>query len=380
MNRSRLYITLNRPSEWQRCLLDGMEISGGSIVTSEGRTGCTMITGSVDSTEHGFLWRSLEISVSAGENTVVRVSAYAADSTVIGCDGIPRELDSLLRDETVPAAERLKLTEGLFTPLYTNCTDGPVGLHGRYIWIRLDIIMLDRQPVRLSRIKLLLKSESMIEYLPEVYRSGDGENGFMTRYLSIFDSIFFDMDGRIDKARSAMDYRAADGAMLRYLADWIMAEDSAYLDEESLRQRISRTALDYRMSGTRQGLSDWIQQEYGVTPNIIEYFEVCKLASEGKDREVYQRLFGSDPYRFFILLPEKTFADTHEANIFTAKLRNRIPAYTEAEVVILKRNVILENHTYLGVNSVIGGYSCAESDSGSIAGDIILGGSNDEQQ
>ena len=202
----------------------------------------------------------------------------------------------------------------------------------------------------------------------------------MTRYLSIFDSIFFDMDGRIDKARSAMDYRAADGAMLRYLADWIMAEDSAYLDEESLRQRISRTALDYRMSGTRQGLSDWIQQEYGVTPNIIEYFEVCKLASEGKDREVYQRLFGSDPYRFFILLPEKTFADTHEANIFTAKLRNRIPAYTEAEVVILKRNVILENHTYLGVNSVIGGYSCAESDSGSIAGDIILGGSNDEQQ
>lgn len=139
----------------------------------------------------------------------------------------------------VPAAERLKLTEGLFTPLYTNCTDGPVGLHGRYIWIRLDIIMLDRQPVRLSRIKLLLKSESMMEYLPEVYRSGDGENGFMTRYLSIFDSIFFDMDGRIDKARSAMDYRAAEGAMLRYLADWIMAEDSAYLDEESLRQRIS---------------------------------------------------------------------------------------------------------------------------------------------
>lgn len=380
MNRSRLYITLNRPSEWQRCLLDGMEISGSGIVTSDGRNSCTMITGSADSTEHGFLWRSLEIAAQTGENTVVRVSAYAADSTVINCDGIPRELDSLLMDGSVPADERLKLTEGLFTPLYTNCSDGPVGLHGRYIWIRLDILMLDRQPVRLSSIKLLLKSESMMEYLPEVYRSSDGENGFMTRFMSIFDSIFFDMDERIEEARSSLDYRAARGEMLRYLADWIMTEDSAYLDEESLRRRISRTVQDYRMSGTRQGLSDWIEQEYGVKPNIIEYFNVRKLATGGKDREAYQRLFGNDPYKFFILLPEKTFADTHEANIFTAKLRNRIPAYTEAEVVILKRNVILENHTYLGVNSVIGGYSCAESDTGSIAGDIILGGSNDEQQ
>ena len=380
MNRSRLYITLNRPSEWQRCLLDGMEISGGSIVTSEGRTGCTMITGSVDSTEHGFLWRSLEISVSAGENTVVRVSAYAADSTVIGCDGIPRELDSLLRDETVPAAERLKLTEGLFTPLYTNCTDGPVGLHGRYIWIRLDIIMLDRQPVRLSRIKLLLKSESMMDHLPEAYRAEDGENGFMTRFMSIFDSIFFDMDQRIAKARSSLDYRTARGEMLRYLAGWVTDETSAYLSDEQLREKIRHAVSEYRMTGTRRGLSEWISREYGVTPNIIEYFSVRKLAAEGGDREVYQRLFGSDPYKFYILLPEKTFADTREANLFTERLKNRIPAYTEAEVVVLKRNVVLEQHTYLGVNSVLSGYVCAEADAGSITGDIILGGSNDEQQ
>ena len=226
----------------------------------------------------------------------------------------------------------------------------------------------------------LLKSESMMQYLPELYRASDGENGFMTRFMSIFDSIFFDMDERIAKARSSLDYRIADGEMLRYLAEWIMTEDAAYLSTDELRKRIRRTAADHRRMGTREGLSDWIQQEYGVKPNIIEYFSVKKLVSEGRDREVYRRLFGTDPYKFYVLLPEKTFSDTHEANIFTEKLKNRIPAYTEAEVVILKKNVILENHTYLGVNSVISGYSCAEADAGSIAGDIILGGSNDEEQ
>ena len=241
-------------------------------------------------------------------------------------------------------------------------------------------MMLDREPVELTKLKLLLKSESMMQYLPELYRASDGENGFMTRFMSIFDSIFFDMDERIAKARSSLDYRIADGEMLRYLAEWIMTEDAAYLSTDELRKRIRRTAADHRRMGTREGLSDWIQQEYGVKPNIIEYFSVKKLVSEGRDREVYRRLFGTDPYKFYVLLPEKTFSDTHEANIFTEKLKNRIPAYTEAEVVILKKNVILENHTYLGVNSVISGYSCAEADAGSIAGDIILGGSNDEEQ
>lgn|GEM_PF-348603 len=380
MNRSRLYITLNRPSEWQRCLLSGMTISGGSVTSDSGISGCTMVTGSQDSTEHGFLWRSLEISADYGENTVTRVSAYAADSTIVSAGGRTFELDSFLRDDTVPAGERLNLLDGLFTPLFTNCTDGLADLRGRYIWVRIDIVILDEHPVSIDKIKLLLKSESMMDHLPEPYRAEDGENGFMTRFMSIFDSIFFDMDQRIAKARSSLDYRTARGEMLRYLAGWVTDETSAYLSDEQLREKIRHAVSEYRMTGTRRGLSEWISREYGVTPNIIEYFSVRKLAAEGGDREVYQRLFGSDPYKFYILLPEKTFADTREANLFTERLKNRIPAYTEAEVVVLKRNVVLEQHTYLGVNSVLSGYVCAEADAGSITGDIILGGNNDEQQ
>ena len=380
MNRSRLYITLNRPSEWQRCLLSGMTISGGSVTSDSGISGCTMVTGSQDSTEHGFLWRSLEISADYGENTVTRVSAYAADSTIVSAGGRTFELDSFLRDDTVPAGERLNLLDGLFTPLFTNCTDGLADLRGRYIWVRIDIVILDEHPVSIDKIKLLLKSESMMDRLPEAYRAEDGENGFMTRFMSIFDSIFFDMDQRIAKARSSLDYRTARGEMLRYLADWVTDETSAYLSDEQLREKIRHAVSEYRMTGTRRGLSEWISREYGVTPNLIEYFSVRKLAAEGGDREVYQRLFGSDPYKFYILLPEKTFADTREANLFTERLKNRIPDYTEAEVVVLKRNVVLEQHTYLGVNSVLSGYVCAEADAGSITGDIILGGNNDEQQ
>lgn len=115
-----------------------------------------------------------------------------------------------------------------------------------------------------------------------------------------------------------------------------------------------------------------------------EYNRVFQRAEAGCRRAATARYTSgcsaADPYKFYILLPEKTFADTREANLFTERLKNRIPAYTEAEVVVLKRNVVLEQHTYLGVNSVLSGYVCAEADAGSITGDIILGGNNDEQQ
>ena len=78
-----------------------MTISGGSVTSDSGISGCTMVTGSQDSTEHGFLWRSLEISADYGENTVTRVSAYAADSTIVSAGGRTFELDSFLRDDTV---------------------------------------------------------------------------------------------------------------------------------------------------------------------------------------------------------------------------------------------------------------------------------------
>lgn len=376
---SRLFITLNRRSEWQRCLLKNMEISGNSIVPSGDSGSCVMITGSVDSTEHNFFWSSLRIDAELGDNIIMQVSAFASDTTTILLNGRTTELDSYLRDSSADPGERLSEISGLFTPLFNNCFDAPVNLHGRYIWIKLDFIILERHELRVNKIKLRIKGEQMIDYLPSVYRSEDGENGFLTRFLSIFDSIFFDMESAIEKAPDNLDYRIAGGDLLRYLSEWLCIEDVAYIPEERLRERIRRTAEEYRSIGVKRSLISWIENEYGVTPNIIEYYNVSRMVHEGRDKEVYRRLFGNDPYKFFVLLPEKTFADTHEANIFMEKLKRRVPAYTEPEVVITQNNVILEKHTYLGVNSVLSGYTYANTDAGTrLSNDIILGGSNDE--
>ncbi|MGN1111160.1 MAG: hypothetical protein ACI4QY_05860, partial [Oscillospiraceae bacterium] len=225
MNSSRVYITLNRASEWQRCLLHGLEISENRIVPAAEGSVCTMITGSIDSAEHNFRWRSLLIDAMLGENIVMQVSAFASDTTTVQLDDRAVELDSYLTDSSVDVQERMDTVEKLFVPLFNNCFDGPISLKGRYIWLRLRFVILQRRELCVNKIKLLLKGEQMLDYLPSTYREEDGENGFLSRFLAMFDSIFFDMDDEIARSAEMLDYRIAKGDMLRYLSDWLCIED-----------------------------------------------------------------------------------------------------------------------------------------------------------
>ncbi len=379
---NQLYMTLNRAAEWQRALLHHLKLREHAVVADDEKSAnAVMITASVDSTEYDFTWQNLLIDVSLGENIIMKVSAYASNTTIAAPRDRTIELDSFLADDSISAEMRMAEIEPLFTPLFNNCTDGPVNLRGRYIWLRLEFIMLESREVTLRKLKLLLSGERMIDYLPEIYREEDGENGFLTRFLSIFDSIFFEMDDAIGNFSRSLDYRIARGRMLQYLASWLSIEDAAYLPDEKLKQKIQHAITEYRSIGVKRGLVLWIEREYGVTPNIIEHFDVRNMIYEGKDRETYRRLFGDNPYKFFVIMPEGVFSGQHEANLFMQRLKKRIPAHTEAEIIIAKRNVILEDHTYLGENSVLGDFSQAAMDAGNILShDIILGGAEEDEK
>ncbi len=381
---SRSYMTLNRASEWRRALLYNLTLRDHAVVTDgTKRATAVLITGSADSGEYDFIWRNLLIDATLGENIIMKVSAYAANTTIapVGDDRVV-ELDSFLSDDGVPAEDRLKQIGDLFTPIFTNCTDAPVNLRGRYIWLKLEFVMLESHDVELRKLKLLLSGERMVDYLPELYREEDGENGFLTRFLSIFDSLFFALDDDIAALGNSLDYRVAEGSMLRYLAGWLDIEDSAYLSDEVLRTKIKNAISDHRRIGVKRGIAEWIRHEYGCEPNIIEYFDVRNMIYNSKDRETYQRLFGENPFKFFVVMPEGVFASQQDASVFMQRLKKRIPAHTEAEVIVAKQRIILEDHTYLGSNTVLSDYTHASMDAGSvISHDIILGGSDvDEKQ
>ena len=215
----------------------------------------------------------------------------------------------------------------------------------------------------------------MVDYLPSIYRSS-GTESFTTRFLSIFHSMVLDLEEDIYSVSRQFDFERASGDMLRFIASWVCV-DTAGLDDEGIRRAIAGAMEEYQFAQTPAGIRRMIERWTGHTPILVEHFTVRENIRRGKDKELYSRLYGDNPYKFFVLMEEKTFKSRAEADAFLERLRKAIPAHVDADLILLKQSVYLDWHTYLGVNSVISGYTpVAIDESISIHYDTMIGGEN----
>ena len=197
--------------------------------------------------------------------------------------------------------------------------------------------------------------DHMVDYLPAIYREQD----FTYRYLSIFNSMFQDMEAAIDDLPRLLDAASAPPEMLSFLAKWLCVDPEEGGD---LRRRLPQVLEEYKSMYTPEGIARSTQRLTGRRPWIVEHFAVDPNDPDCRNPGLYRRLYGEDPYRFFLLLPQDTFSDQRELERFLSRMRELIPAETTLELVLLKPCVQLDWHTYLGINSQIGSYVQAAID------------------
>ncbi|MGI6120367.1 MAG: phage tail protein [Desulfosporosinus sp.] len=384
MDKDRMYITLNRNREWKRSLLGNLQPQDNQLVFSKSQehgmlaTG-VIITGSIDSTEQDFHWDSIIIEADLSENSVIKVSCFACDSRDVLLGDKLVNLDEYIKEAQKEPSSGIKVLSSLFKQAFIGSTDGLLRVSGRYLWLKLEFLVPQPDLFCLRKIKLLLAGEQIIHYLPEIYRDDNENNDFFRRFMKIFDNIFFDIEENVNHIPEKLDYTLAKGDMLRYLASWVSIHETQNMGDEELRERIATIMPEYSAIGTKPGIERFVERELKVRPRIIEYFEYKQMLYEGRDQELYRELFGTNPYKFFILVPADVF---NKQNIysFMGKLKSIIPAYTEMEIVLLKRRIILGKHTYLGVNSMVSEYSYVSIDENiAISDDTLIGGSIDEE-
>ena len=136
-----------------------------------------------------------------------------------------------------------------------------------------------------------------------------------------------------------------------------------------------RTRYRYTVGGVRRS----VRELTGRDPIVIEHFQVSANRPDCADPALYRRLYGEDPHRCFVLLPEDTFSSQQERVRFQQSMADRLPAGVSMQLVQLKQCVQLDWHTYLGVNSRVGGYVAAAIDEQvTIHYDTTIGGANHE--
>ncbi len=350
-----------RSEDWKCCDQKGFLTEGDSLRLDIRNTrSAFLILPVIDSGETGFEWDRMTIKGSFTDNTAVSAYAYAWDGT-----GEATEFDMNATDEQI--RRKLYVMAGLPVPRANDCL-----LHrrGRYIRLGLEFSAGGTDAPVLDEIAISTDGDHMVDYLPAIYQKDE----FTRRFLSVYNSMFLDLEKKISSLPSLFDIDTEGMDNLMMLAEWLSIVGNRYADDR-IREWIRNAFVNYETMFTREGILRSVKRLTGKDALIIEYFEVDPQNPDCPDSKVYESLYGNDPYTFFILLPENTFNSRDDKEFFIRNMKSLTPAGRKMELIILKKGLQLGWHSYLGVNSIVGDYTMVKIDeSTALQLDTVIGG------
>jgi len=354
------YLTICCKEQWQNglffhiaCIDDTLQLAA----PYHWGMGCLPV---IDSHEKGFTWDRLRLTVHLPQDCGLRLFAHCSDLADWSAWDVLRES---LTDET-RAAVALADSFGDALPPGNDCL---LRVSGRYLWIAFVLTATGGSQPLIDSFSLRMAGDHMTDYLPAIYQNDD----FTWRFVSIFNSIMQDMEDRIEGISRQLYAESASPEMLEYLAQWVCLTP----ETDVKPSQISSALVEYETMYTPGGIKRSVYQLTGHTPLLIEHFMVDPNRADCCNPVLYRRLYGEEPYRFFVLLDENTFPDRERMEWFLQRMEERIPAGSELELILLKQCVQLDWHTYLGINSRIGNYIPAViNETVTIHYDTIIGG------
>ena len=249
-----------------------------------------------------------------------------------------------------------------------NATDALIlGGVGRYLWLRVEIIGNEEQSPSIKSLRLDFPRSTYLRYLPAVYQEDETSRDFLERFLSLFETFFAELEGRIAHIARYFDVDSslATGDFLRWLASWLAVSVDKGWSEERLRALVRAAPEVYKKRGTRAGLEEMIEIFTGERPLIVEHFQTTcahavepqQTASDHEARveieELYRSLYGTDPYCFCVLLKPFQLSGEEERKAVRRIIDAEKPAHTCAGMLVLQPWIHLDMHTYLDVNTYL---------------------------
>ena len=352
------HFMFNRPDDWAwQGRTDGLEALPEGLTLREGGKGI-YTSFALDTLENETVWHRMRMSAQIPGNASLRMLLYCSDSKLVPADrGLPGDLDLddwLASPDTSPGDR-----ESFFRTCAQQVCEGQedallYGLKGRYLWVCLILLNYGYEELSVQSLKLEFPRTAFIDYLPQVYRGADSVNSFLARFLSVFQSVYVDLEDDMDLAPVRFDPAAAPTEFLRWLAEGLAVSDSFLWSEEQLRELLRRVVRLYRWKGTRTALCEVVELYTGHRPWVVEQFEAANCALWQRERETLQLLYGEDGSSFTLLLPPGRY-DADSCAKLLKIIEQFKPIDAVCNLVILEDAIALGRHCYLGVNSRIGG-------------------------
>ena len=207
-------------------------------------------------------WQRLQAEVAPlADNTHVEFLVYtsndAADGPTVNAGSGDPLSDPKWRQRAHPPATDLD-------DIYVGCKPAT------YLWVGAQFSGDGAATPVLSQIRVQFDRDSYLGDLPAIYRNDVQCGDFLLRLLSLFESVYQDVEGEIDALPVLFDAKATPEAFLRWLAEWLGLELDDNWTAAKQRQILGAIFELYAQRGTPAGLRRILKLFAGVDAVIEE--------------------------------------------------------------------------------------------------------------
>lgn len=347
--------------QWQNMYLDKTD-----VLTGNGKGEFIYIAPVFDSGHTGESWQSLHLDL---DMTECRFEVVAAASD--------EDLRVQMADSNLSMEEKAELILSLDGINRENCTDLLLnGLCGRYYYMMLRFFSPGEGSFVIRGARMEFPQNSFLEYFPEIYRQG---NDFFERFISIYQTMYLDLEREVDALVDRLDYEKAFGADLIELADWAGLDklwiQEAVRDgsEDRLRRLIANTSKIQAGRGTAEALKLLFQILYDRDIKIMEYHYWYELLKTDQElMQLYVKLYGgNDGIAVFLVDVEDTPAQ-EQRDRMNAVIQSVLPIGMKARIICMEDNSHMDNHCYLDKNSRLTVPEGVQTDNTRLYGNLVL--------
>lgn len=249
-----------RPSKLKRACCLGMEpAQDKKLVLCGGEIPHCIFLPPLYGTEDAARWGRLHIETDLPSGSVLTIWAAASDS--------PEEPGEILLNRNVlPERKKNYLREHGICPAVNREDILLYELSGRYLWIGLEITHAGEGSI--EQVQVINPGDHFMQTFPEVYQE---RNGVFHRYLSVFSSLYHDIEKETEGLEELFRVDSAPKWMLKEIGRLFGIETGeGLLGMSSLRKLLQNACRYTRMKGTASVMREITQLLSGEEPLIIE--------------------------------------------------------------------------------------------------------------
>lgn len=239
-------------SRLARSYIEGFTLGdSGQLIVQPNCQTHTLLLAALDSAQEDCPWGRFYFQAQLTGEAVLSIRAFASNQNSFVNRGVLTQIDDFLSDPQVTPIRK----DGLFQAAGGQVVSGTSDCllykqKGRYLWLWVELTGMAEGT--LEGLRVLVPGDNFYRTFPAIYQN-DGE--FFHRYLSIFSSLYTDLQDKIDGIHQYLDLDTAPAAVLPVFSSWLgLALDGDFLEESQLRQLLKIAPELIRAKGTRRAI------------------------------------------------------------------------------------------------------------------------------